>query len=482
MKIPMVLAIFLCVLSGALTTDVLVGQAMTLEYMGRYDCQPGPDHLMGTVGLSGDRALVGGNKGIALVDLKALPVNGTSSYLARVSWGDPRDFTVTRDEKYVYVNTHKAGFTVMGINGNSLVRGTSHGETDVYYEKMCLDGNTLYVAAHSHGIRIFDVTQPSAPTLVGRIDKGFVDAFAIAVDGNQAYVADGAGGLKIVDVTSRTAPKILSGETLATAEGTYEDITVKNGRVYVAAGGAGLAVYEAGKLASRTLYPVETCVESICWVGNHLAVGTISGVAVFEIGTGTKVIRVAGETVHRRGSNASLRFAEDVSAAGNRLLVAAWNYLEVYELKPASQGTQPDINCDVQRVRFLPTGGICRATLANNGQGTLNITSVSVPDSTYSVDYTGGTLAPGQKVPIVITFHGGSASGTIQFASNDPDENPLPIQVFGATSFLDPGESAPDFTIPTLKRDPGTGNLVQGSFTLSQHRGKAIWFNVYASW
>jgi len=472
----------LTVLLGLLA-GVVASQPMTLEYLGRYNCQPGPDHLMGVLGLTGDRALVGGNRGIALVDLKALPVGGTQSYLDQVSWGDPRDFTATKDEKHVFVNSALSGFTVMQIANDKLSQVASRSESGVYYEKMCLDGTHLFVAAHSYGIRIFDVTQPASPVLVGRIDQGFVDAFAIAVDGNTAYVADGAGGLKIVDVTDRKAPKILSGETAQTAVGTYEDVTVKNGRVYAAAGGAGLAVYEAGQLATRTVYPVQGCAESLCWIGDHLAVGTLAGVLVYEIGAGTAVKVAAFDTSHRRGSSAALRIAEGVAAAGNRLLVADWNYMEMYELKPAASSTQPDIECDAQRIRFLPSGGRCRVTVTNNGQGTLNITSVSSSGAEFTVNYGGGSLTPGQSVSFDITYKGGgSGYQVIRLASNDPDENPLPIQVFGGTSTLDPGETAPDFTLPTLIRDPKTNKLVQGTFTLSQHRGQAIWFSVDASW
>ncbi|MBN2489620.1 MAG: hypothetical protein JXQ29_02080 [Planctomycetes bacterium] len=468
---------------AAVFGGIASSQPMTLEYQGRYLCQPGPDHLVATVGLSGDRALVGGNLGIALVDLNALPASGTRNYLARVTWGDPRDFTVSRDERHVFVNTYLAGFTVVGLLPTTLTRVTSIREPGVYYEKMCLDGDHLFVAAHAQGLRVFDVTQPSSPTLVGQLAQGFVDAFAVAVDGTHAYVADGAGGLKIVDVSDRRAPKLVAGETFETAVGTYQDVSVKNGRVYAAAGSAGLAVYEAGQLASRTLYPVAGCAESLCWVGDHLAVGAIAGVEVFAIGNGTAVTRVAGETSHRQGLNAALRLAYGVGAAGNRLLVANWNDLDMFELKSAAMGTQPDIDCDVQRVRFGSAGERCRATVTNGGPGALQISSVATSSAEFSVNWAGGTLAPGKSVTFDITYHGGgSGSGLVWLYSDDPDENPLPIQVFGQTEFLDPGETAPDFTVPTLTRDPRTGKLLEGTFSLAQQRGKAIWFHVYASW
>jgi hypothetical protein len=259
-------------------------QQVALDYLSRYDCQARePDHLMGVVGLSGDRALVGGNRGIALVDLKTLPPGGHQQYLFRLTGLNARDFYVLPGEKYVFVNEHRtsglqAACTVIKIQGNTLQKIKSLTEPNVIFEKMCLAGNYLFVAAHSYGIRIFDVSNPENPTQVGSLATGFVDAFAIAVDGNRAYVADGAGGLKIVDVTNKKAPAVLSGETLNTAVGTAVDIAVRNGKVYVACGGAGLAVYDGAKLNTRTVHAVRGSAESLAWVGNYLAVGSLTGV------------------------------------------------------------------------------------------------------------------------------------------------------------------------------------------------------------
>jgi len=470
---------------------VASAQQVALDYLCRYDCQARePDHLMGVAGLSGDRALVGGNRGIALVDLKTLPPGGHQQYLFRLKGVNARDFYVMPGEKYVFVNEHQtsglqAGFAVVKIQGNTLQRIKSLTEPNVIFEKMCLAGNYLFVAAHSYGIRIFDVSNPESPTLVGSLATGFVDAFAIAVDGNRAYVADGAGGLKVVDVTNKKAPALQSGETLNTAVGTAVDITVRNGRVYVASGGAGLVVYEGAKLNTRTVYAVRGSAESLAWVGSYLAVGSLTGVTVFSIGSGTAVTAVAKEEAHRRGTAAKLRLSEGVGAANDRLLVANWNYMDVYQVKPAASSTQPDIESDVQRIRFAPTGGSRKVTVTNNGHADLVISSVSVTNAAFTVSYKGGTLKPGKSAAFDVSYKGSATSqdtGTVLLACNDPDENPLPIQVFGRTSYLDPGETAPDFTVSTLVRDPKTGKLKPGTFTLSQQRGKVVWFSIESNW
>ena len=465
----------------------------TLEHLGRYDCQPGADHLMAVAALSGERALVAGNKGLTLVDLTALPQGGTSAYLARLPGVNARDLTLTPDQTHVFVNTHRGensgniGFDVVRIAGTNLQRVGAVTEPGVLYEKMCLDGDRLYVAAHAYGLRVFDVSTPAAPVLLGQLETGLVDAFAVAVDGDTAYVADGAGGLKVVDVSDPTAPLLLAGEDLDSALGTSEDVVVRDGRVYVAAGGAGVAVYQGAELASRTLQAVPGCAESLCWVGERLAVGSFSATTLFAVGPGTELTQVAFESVHRRGSAARLRLAEGVAAAsGDRLLVANWNFMDVYALKPAAAATQPDIVCDVQRIRFAPSGGTRKVTLTHNGQGTLSVSQVSVSSPDFTVGWSGGSLAPGESVAFDVTYQGGptgSGSGVVLLGSNDPDESPLPIQVFGNTPYLDPGEPAPDFTLQTLERHPQTGLPVQGPpFSLSGQFGKIVWFAVFGTW
>ena len=92
---------------------------------------------------------------------------------------------------------------------------TERRENGVLYEKMCISGNYLFVAAHQRGLRIFDIADPENPQLVSGLDAGFSDAFAIAVDGDYAYVADGGGGLKVVDISNISSPEIIAGEDRA---------------------------------------------------------------------------------------------------------------------------------------------------------------------------------------------------------------------------------------------------------------------------
>jgi hypothetical protein len=461
-----------------------------IEYRGRYDKQPSTvDHLLAPLALGPDRALIGGTWGLALLDLGALPVGGTTAHLDRKVNRNIRSLHPYGD--FIFMNEHPmgngdgvCGFTVCRIVGDTIQPVTMVEEPGVIHDKMCIAGDLLYVAAHRHGLRVYDILDPTTPTEIGRLETGFVDAFDVCVDGTTAYVADGGGGLKVVDVTDPTGPVIVDGETLATATGTSEAVTVRAGQVYVAACSAGLNVYDAGDLSSRTSYPIAEMIEDLGWAGDYLLVCGYYSFHVIDTTSPYAPIVVAEENLARREANGILRLGSGIAPApGNRLLVASWNYLDVYELVPRSQATQPDIDCTHQRIRFPPGGGTESVTVSNDGAGPLTVTGVTSTQGSFSVSWGGGTIQPGGSITFDVTYNGSPTAGSavIRIASDDPDENPLPIQVFGTTTYLDPGEAATDFTLPILRQDAG-GAWIEDTFTLSAQGGKVVWFAVYGSW
>jgi hypothetical protein len=460
-----------------------------IEYRGRYDCQPGTvDHLLNVTAIGPDRAVVVGALGTALVDLSALPVGGTTSYLDRITGTNA--FNALQHGSYLFINMHANGMggtygtAIWQISGDTLVPAGMISQPDTFQEKLAIDGDTLYVAAHDKGLSIYDITLPTMPTLLGSLSAGFTDAFAVAVDGTLAYVADGAGGLKVVDVTDPASPILLAGEDPLTAAGTAEAITVRAGDVYMAAGSAGLHHYPAGMVGARTTIPVGGVAEDLAWVGDLLVVAAYDRFVVLEVTSGTPEV-VATELAGRRGPMGSLRICTGVGgASGNRLLAANWNSMDVYELVPGAVATQPDVDCVPQRLRFPPAGGTRPVTVSNDGSAPLIISSVTSSVPSFSTAYAGGTLLPGQSVTFDVTYNGSAAegAGVVRLACNDPDESPMPIQVFGTTQNLDPTEPAVDFSLPILRRDWVSGGFIEETFTLSQHLGQVIWVGIYASW
>ncbi|RMH74775.1 MAG: T9SS C-terminal target domain-containing protein, partial [Calditrichaeota bacterium] len=68
-----------------------------------------------------------------------------------------------------------------------------------------VSGSHAYVADRYDGLRIIDVSDPTAPVEVGFYDTGD-EARGVYVSGSHAYVADWLDGLRIIDVSDPTAP------------------------------------------------------------------------------------------------------------------------------------------------------------------------------------------------------------------------------------------------------------------------------------
>jgi hypothetical protein len=474
--------------AGLLAVSASV-EEIRLKYIGRYVRQGGgPDHLMGVESIADHYALVSSNLALTLVDLDTLPVGGTQQYAARLT-GLDAFATYTRPDGYCYVHLRQGGLAVVRVEVNppSLTLVRQIAEPGVFYEKMQLVGDRLYVAAHAYGIRIFELTDPAQPSLLGALTTGLHDAFAIAVASQTAYVADGAGGLKIVDITNPAAPVLVTGEDPLSAAGTAEDVMVIGEHVYVASGGAGVAVYPRGVLTPRRLFDTPICAKHLARVGDYLAVADLGGLQVFHIETDGSLTFAAREQAMRRtspGGGLSLRLWHGVSAWGNgRVLAANWDAVDVYQLADPATFTQADVTATVQRVRFEPAGGSTTVRLSNDGATPLNIANIGVNAATFTVQPTQGLVHPGESLDLHITYAGGQpGSAVVRVQSNDPDENPLPIQVFGDTTYLDPGEPAVPFVLESWTYDHPTQQFAYHPFDLAAQTGKVIYLQIYASW
>lgn len=481
--------VFVLVFTGFLAGGAAQAEGVRLKYLARYEHQSGgPDHLVGVEKVLDHHALVSSNLALTLVDLNALPVGGTQSYLYRLS-GVNSFSSLTRADGYVYVNLRLGGMAVVKLDPVNLRLSLlgEISEPNVFFEKMALVGDRLYVAAHAHGIRIYDITDPAQPTPVGSLTTGFDDAYAIAVDGKTAYVADGAGGLKIVDISNETAPRITAGEDPQSAAGTSEDVMIIGQHVYVSAGGSGVAVYDLGSVAGRRLYDTPVCARHLARVGDHLAVTDTGGLQIFAIEPDGSLTPAARELALRRSRGSSgytMRLWHGVSAWGNdRVLAASWDSMDLYQLVDPALDNQADVTASTQRVRFAPQGGSEVVKITNDGSGTLNMTRIYSGGATFTVQPSSGTLQPGQSLDLTIRYSGGTpGTAMVKIDSNDPDENPLPIQVFGDTQYLDPGEPAIPFTLEAWTYDHATRQFAHRTFDLAAHAGRIVYFHVYTTW
>ena len=66
---------------------------------------------------------------------------------------------------------------------------------------MALAGPHAYVVTGEKGLRVVDVSTPSAPVEVGFVDTPGRALSGVAVAAGFAYLGDGSGGLRVIDVS-----------------------------------------------------------------------------------------------------------------------------------------------------------------------------------------------------------------------------------------------------------------------------------------
>jgi parallel beta-helix repeat protein len=152
------------------------------------------------------------------------------------------------------------------------------------------------VADNDDGLRILDVSTPSAPVEVGFYNTpGF--ATNVAVLGNYAYVADGSSGLRIIDISTPASP---SETGFYNTDGYTWSVFVDNNIAYVADGDHGLRFLDV----STPSAPVET--------------------GFFNPGSYSVNVTVVGQYAYLAAEAAGLRII-DISTPGTPLEVGFFN-------------------------------------------------------------------------------------------------------------------------------------------------------------
>ncbi len=119
-----------------------------------------------------------------------------------------------------------------------------------YGEGLAVSGNYVYVTAGVSGMEVIDITDPTNPSSVGITNGGAEGPWAegINVSGSYAYLGNG-GGTEIFDISDPTAPTLVS--TIA-SEGWVQDVMPISNYLYICVYSAGIDVVDISDPANPT--------------------------------------------------------------------------------------------------------------------------------------------------------------------------------------------------------------------------------------
>lgn len=157
-------------------------------------------------------------------------------------------------------------------------------------------GDYLYLAAGAAGLLIIDVSQPSAPEVVGHYDTGS-DAHSVTLGDSVAYVGNYFGGISIIDVADPTNPTLIN--TFAT---TVFQMIYRENKLYVY--GAGILIFDVSNPNSVVLLDQQSFPSGsgnpLALRGNYLFLGStdnVQKIRIFDISDASNIVELNAKIV-----------------------------------------------------------------------------------------------------------------------------------------------------------------------------------------
>lgn len=334
---------------------------------------------------------------------------------------------------------------------------------------MASSGPYLYVAALDGRLLTFDVTDPTAPTLVHTME-GLASPREVVLPGPPlpvAYVADALLGVVVVDLSDPSRPVPV--HTTPTA-GSTQDVAFGGGVLFAASGLAGWEAFDLSKPeapVSLGAHPTGGPVVSVAVAGGWLWAADHAGVSVFDVSD--------PESPVQRGAEPTAQVALAVATDGVRGFAGDWEFLDLFRLDPASLAPQAAPSSDAL---YFEEGGSDTLRVRNRGPVPLHLSGASIDAAGYEVLTDRLDVAPGEVMEVRVTWPGeGPAPGaTLCLATDDPSEPVREIALASTSkweSAVEVGEPAPGFVLPDID-----GNL----HALSDHAGRPVVLVAFASW
>ena len=163
--------------------------------------------------------------------------------------------------------------------------------------QVAVQGDLLYVAVLNRGLRIYNIADPAAPSLVAACD-GCNWANELVVKGDLAFIADRFSGVQIYNVADPTAPYLLS--TYSTPDLAL-GVTIVGNRAYVADNGAGMLILDISDPTAPSLlgsYDTPDSMRAISVVGDLAYLVDVGKLLVLNIADPTAPSLIGSTTTY----------------------------------------------------------------------------------------------------------------------------------------------------------------------------------------
>lgn len=146
--------------------------------------------------------VAGGEMGLSIYNISDFQ-EGYGIY-PRVGWcdtpGDAEAIVINESESVAYMACGTAGLQIINYADTSNIFIAGSYDSAGYAKDLLLSGHLVYLSAELGGLQIIDVSDYTAPKLLGAIQTKF--ALGLDMDSNYIYVADEDEGILVISIPS----------------------------------------------------------------------------------------------------------------------------------------------------------------------------------------------------------------------------------------------------------------------------------------
>lgn len=352
-------------------------------------------------------------------------------------------------------------------------------EEGVSYEGIDVANGHIFVGLHGTGLGVYRRDENNDFVRVG-LATGFNNAWGVVARDNTVFVADHEGGLVTVDVTDPTNPTIL-GKVVTGGQATGVD--VDGNYAYVASGSAGLVVVDISDLANPTIVGSASMRGSairVAYSEGRVAVAAWNDARVYDVSDpanpafiGAVRLTQDDDDVSDADRPAPTSRILGIDMRGADVFVGNWHVLYSYRLYPERKAPNILLPEAVLMMDFGPlaVGQSRTQPLEVTNQGTAPLTLLNnwVAGSAYAVTPRQARVEPGETEILTITYTPTTdalETGYLQILSDDPVAPLRTAYLVGNQPGLGVGMTLPETDAVLLDGEPWSSSQTQGNVVL----------------
>ena len=365
---------------------------------------------------------------------------------------------------YLYLSSRHRGLAIVNIsdptNPQHVGMVDEPGGSDYSYDGLEIKDSILYAAAHEHGVIQYDLSDPASPTFMGTIQAE--NAWDVLFKDSLIIIQNGEYGLKIYEIGASGNSQVLIGDT--ETPGATKDIQLDGDLLYVAMGSAGVGVYDISDLNDLVLLDIY----DTSGLANRISL--FNGKVAVSDWLDVKILEFDGAELDLVGYKNTARRTMAINTIGNIIYSAEWRLLQVMEYGEISG---PDIDLNTYEANFpqieIGESDTAFILITNNGNQSLEFITeyFTHPDFITTINLDEIEAGNSVEMDIIYTKSNNNATGTLNFQTNDNDEEFIDCAIVGNYDGVNVGMTAPDFNLPIV---------ANGSdyFQLSSHFGEIV--------